>query len=162
MADPERLDPTLLAAGQCNEETQLDQLGFGEMLMQIAPQFGVGDVGVPEDGARVSQRDLLAFGVAVRVLELQQIVVISFGQTIPSSLDGSLDPSIVTGDRLGDIHTTQFFQLVIEHAIEKGGPPRLREGVKHRRNVAPDRLTLGTRRAVHPAVLDDLAIARVE
>jgi hypothetical protein len=31
MSDPERLDPTLLAAGQRDEEAQLNQFGFGEV-----------------------------------------------------------------------------------------------------------------------------------
>lgn len=145
MADPQSLDPPSRAAGERDEETQLDQFGLGEMPVQALPQFIVSDVGVPRDGSGVPQGDLLTFGVSIRIRELQQIVVVGFGEPIPSSLDGSLDASIVTCNRLRHIHPTEFFQLVIEHAFEKRGVPCLGERVQYRRDVAPDGLALGSR-----------------
>jgi len=58
--DAERLDPSLLSQGQPNEEAKLDQLGVREMLAQFRPQRRIGDLGIPDDGARVRQCHLLA------------------------------------------------------------------------------------------------------
>ncbi|HJU52031.1 MAG TPA: hypothetical protein VJ815_06825 [Acidimicrobiia bacterium] len=79
MADPQGLDPTLLSAGEGNEEAQLHQLRFGEMAMEIGPELVVGDLGIPEDGARVAEGGLFPLVVAVRVLELKELVVMRFG-----------------------------------------------------------------------------------
>ena len=59
MADAERLDPPLLSAGQRNEEAELDQLWLGEVRVKSRPEFLVGKVRVPDDGAGVAQRRLL-------------------------------------------------------------------------------------------------------
>jgi hypothetical protein len=162
VADPQRLDPSLLAAGQGDEESQFDQFRFGEVGMEVRPESVVGEVRVPDDGAGIAQRGLLPVGEAIGVLELQEIVVVGFGEALPSSLDGSLDASIVTGDRLRHVYTAKLLDLVVEHAVEKRRPPCLGEGVEHRGNVTTDRLALRPGCAVDPAVFDDLAVARVE
>ena len=79
MADPEGLDPPLLSAGQGDEEAQFDQLGLGEMAMEIGPELVVGNVGIPKDGAGVAEGGLLPLVKSIRVLELKELVVISFG-----------------------------------------------------------------------------------
>jgi len=65
VVDTEGLDPTLLPAGQGDEEPELDQLGLAEVLVKLAPQLIVGDLRVPDDGARVAERRFLPLGVAV-------------------------------------------------------------------------------------------------
>src|SRR5262245_64973624 len=100
MADPERLDPPLLAQGQRDEEAELDQLGIGEMPAQLRPQRLVGDLRVPYDRARVRQRHLLALGEPGRLGEVQEVVVFLFGQPLPSGLDGALYASVFALDRL--------------------------------------------------------------
>ena len=162
MADPQRLDPSLLAARQSDKEPQLDQLRIGEVGMEVRPERIVGEVRVPDDGAGVAQSGLLPVSEPIGVLELQEVVVIGFGEALPSSLDGSLDPSIVTGDRFRDIDPAQLFDLVVEHSIEERGPPRLSECMQDGWNVAPNGLTLRAGRAVDPAVFDDLTVAGVE
>ena len=79
MADPEGLDPALLTAGEGDEEPEFNQLWFGEVAMEIGPELVVGDVGVPKDGAGVSQGRLLPLVETIRVLELKELVVVGFG-----------------------------------------------------------------------------------
>ncbi len=57
--DAERLDPSLLAQGEGDEEPELNQFGDREVLVEALPQGIVSDVRVPDDGARVGQRGLL-------------------------------------------------------------------------------------------------------
>lgn len=158
VADVEGLDPSLLPAGEGDEEAQFDQFGVGEMLVELLPQSVVGDGGVPQDGARVPEGRLLTFREALRGLELEQFAVVGFGQSFPSSLDGSLDPSIFAGDRFGHIDPAQLLDLVIEDTVEEGGAPGLGEGVEDGRYVSADRLAFGAGGAVHPPVLDDLSV----
>ena len=98
MPDVERLDPPLLPERQRDEEPELDQLGNGEVPVEVLPEGVVGDLRVPHDGACVGEGDLLPLGEFVRVGEVQQLVVFLFGQSLPSSLDGALDPSVLTFD----------------------------------------------------------------
>ena len=100
MADAERLDPALLTQCQRDEKPQLHKLGIGEMLVQLSPQSVVGNVGIPDDRAGVSQRDFFALAETRRALEFEEIVVLLFAQSFPPSLDGSLDPSVLAVDRL--------------------------------------------------------------
>ena len=162
VADSQRLDPALLATRQSDEEPELDKFRLGEVLMELRPESLIGEIGIPENGAGVAKRGLLPFGVAVGVLELQEVVIVGFGEPVLSSLDRSLDASILTGDRLRDIDPAQLLDLVVEHSIEKCGAPRLGEGVQDRRNVGSNRLTLRSRSAVRPSILDDLTVCRVE
>ena len=104
MTDAERFDPALLAERQCYEEAQLHQFGNRKMLVQPLPKRVGGDVGIPGDGTRISERDLFAFRKFGRVREVEQIVVLRFRESLPSSLDGSLDASIFAIDGLGDIN----------------------------------------------------------
>lgn len=110
MANTEGFDPTLLPAGQGNEEPQLDQFRFCEVPVQLFPQLVIGDVGIPQNGAGVPQRRLFPVGEPVRVFEAEQLVVIGFGESLPSSLDGPLDSSVVAVDGFGNIHSAQLFE----------------------------------------------------
>lgn len=162
MADPERLDPTLLTARQGNEEPQLDEFWLREVLMELLPESVVGQARIPQNGAGVTKRGLLTVAIALGVLELQELVVIGFGEPVLPSLDRSLDTSVLAGDRLRDVDPAQLLDLMIENPIEERRAPRLSEGVQDRRNVGSDGLTFRSRRAVRPTVLDDLAIFRIQ
>jgi hypothetical protein len=71
VADAQRLDPALLAAGEGDEKAELDELSLAEIRVQLLPERVVGYAGVPDDGAGIGERDLLAFGEAIGVLEIQ-------------------------------------------------------------------------------------------
>ena len=49
------------------------------MAMEIGPELVVGNVGIPKDGAGVAEGGLLPLVKSIRVLELKELVVISFG-----------------------------------------------------------------------------------
>ncbi len=67
MVDAKRFDPALLSQGERDEKTQFDQFGNGEVLMELLPKSIVGDLGVPDDGAGISQRDFFALSEFVRI-----------------------------------------------------------------------------------------------
>lgn len=71
VADAESLDPSLLSAGQCDEESQFDQLGLREVFMELPPESLIGDGGVPDDRTGVAQRGLLPLGETGGLFELQ-------------------------------------------------------------------------------------------
>ena len=98
VTDAEGLDPSLLPAGQCNEEPQFHQFRLREVLMELSPENLIGNRRIPDDCTRIAQRCLLAGGETIGLFELEKIVVVGLGEPFPSSLDGSLDSSIVTGD----------------------------------------------------------------
>jgi len=98
MADAQCLDPTLLAARERDEKAELDQLSLVEMPVQALPQRVVCDAGVPDDGARVSERRLLSFAESVRVLKVQELLVLLFGDRLLSRPDRSLYASILALD----------------------------------------------------------------
>ena len=62
MFEAQCFDPSLLTERECDEEPQLDQLGNAEVLVEFRPQGVVRNLRIPDDRARVGQRDLLAFG----------------------------------------------------------------------------------------------------
>jgi hypothetical protein len=49
------------------------------MAMEVGPELVVGDVGVPEDGARVAKSGLLPLVETIRILKLKKLVVVGFG-----------------------------------------------------------------------------------
>ncbi|HSF20901.1 MAG TPA: hypothetical protein VLA81_02585 [Burkholderiales bacterium] len=95
MPDPERLDPPLLPQRQRDEEPQLDQLRDAEVLMELRPKRVIRDLGIPDDGTRVGQRNLLPLGELRRRREFEELVVLIFAEAFPSSLDGSLNASVL-------------------------------------------------------------------
>ena len=90
------------------------------MLVQFLPQRVVGDVGVPRDGASVSERDFFSLGELVRIGEIEQLVIFCFRESLPSSLDGALHASIFALNRLGDVNPAKLLQRVIRDSVAKG------------------------------------------
>ena len=81
-----------------------------KVLMQFCPQRVIGDVGIPGDSAGVSQRDFFPLGELVRVGEVEQLVILLFGEALPSSLDGALHASIFALDRFRNVDPAELFQ----------------------------------------------------
>jgi hypothetical protein len=81
---------------------------------------------------------------------------------LPSSLDGPLDSSILTFDRLGDIDPAKLFDLMIQDAVQERGAPGVGESVEDGWHVRADGLAFGSGGGMGPAVFDDLAISRVK
>ena len=113
VADAQRLDPPLLPKGQGDEEAQLHQLGNREVLVKLRPERVVGDPGVPDDGAGVRESNLLPLGELVRLGEVQQLVVLLLGESLPSRLDGSLDPSVLALDGFRHVDPAELFEAVV-------------------------------------------------
>ena len=151
--DAERLDPALLPQGERDEEPELDELGNCEVLVEPLPESVVGDLRIPDDGARVGQRGLLARGEPVRVGEVEQLVVLLFGESLPSGLDGALDPSVFALDGFGDVDPAEFLDAVVKDAVAKCQIPRLREGPNDAGVVCADRLALGPGRPLAPGLV---------
>jgi hypothetical protein len=159
--DAEGLDPPLLPEGERDEEAQLDELRNREEPVELLPQRLVGDVGIPDDRARVGQRRLLARAELLGVRERQQLVVLLFGQAFPSALDGALDASVVARDRFRDVDPTELLHGVVEGTVPERQIPRLREGADDGGIVRADRLALGTGRALtarQVEIAEDLGI----
>jgi hypothetical protein len=98
--DAECFDPALLSKRQRDKKSKLNQLGDREVSVQLFPQSIVGNVGVPRNRAGVGQRDFLSLAELVRFTKVEQLIVFLFRESLPSSLDGALDASIFTLDRL--------------------------------------------------------------
>ena len=79
MLDVERAQPALLAHGQCDEITDLDQFRLAEMLVQPRPEVVV-DRQVPGDRLGIGQGGLLPFVVVRRGFEIDQVAIVVFDQ----------------------------------------------------------------------------------
>ena len=70
MFDAKGFDPALLTEGEANKKTELDQFWNRKVSMQFGPELVVGNVGVPRDGAGVSQRNFFSLGEFVGIGEI--------------------------------------------------------------------------------------------
>ena len=95
MPDPQSFDPALLPERQRDEASKFNELGNREVLVEFRPEGIVCDLRVPDDGAGIGQRHLLALREPVGIGEVEELLVFLFGQALPSSLDGTLDPSVL-------------------------------------------------------------------
>lgn len=89
------------------------------MLAQLRPQRVVGNIRVPDNSARISQRRLLPFGKFVGTLKIKKLVVLGFGESLPPTLDGSLNASILAVDRFGNIDAAHLLDLVLQDTVSK-------------------------------------------
>src|SRR5262245_30204683 len=87
VVDAQQPDPALLAEGQGDEATKLDEFGLGEVLPDALPQL-VEVLLSPGDRLGVRERGLLAVVVLVRRLEVQQLVVLRLLEAGGRCLDG--------------------------------------------------------------------------
>jgi hypothetical protein len=119
MADTQCLDPALLAERQRYEKTELDELGNREVAVQLLPEGRIGNIGIPDDRAGVRERHFLPLGELIRALKIEELIVILFRQSLPSSLDGSLHASIFAVDRFRHINPAHFLEFMIDDAVPK-------------------------------------------
>ncbi len=147
MANSQRFDPALLTEGQRNKEAEFNEFRNCEMPVQFFPQRVIRDIGVPDNGARVRERHLLSLGKLVRAFKVEKVVILGFGESLPSTLDGPLDSSILAVDRFGDVDAADFLDAMFEDAVSKCEVPRLRESPDDVGVVCPDRLAFGAGRA---------------
>jgi hypothetical protein len=77
--DAEGLDPALLPVRERHEVAELDDLLLAEVQPQPLPQGVVRALGIPDQRAGVEERRLLALVVAIRPLELEELVVVMLG-----------------------------------------------------------------------------------
>ena len=153
VADAQCLDPALLAQRQPDEEAQLDQLRVAEVFVQLLPQRVVGQRGLPDDGAGIGERGLLALGELIGVGVVQQLGVLRLWNAPRSRPDRSLRPSILALDGLRDVDAAQLLEVVVEYALAEGGHPGLREGADDGRHMRANRLALGPWRAMDAGIL---------
>ena len=103
--DTQGLDPSLPARDVADERSELDQLRFGEVLVELFPHLIIITRRVPADGVGVTERYALAFGEERRLLEVVETVQLFFvrklrGILLPSGPDGALITSIIASERL--------------------------------------------------------------
>jgi hypothetical protein len=89
------------------------------MPVQLFPQGVVRDIGVPDNRAGVSKRRLLPLGKFIGTLKVKQLVILGFGESLPSTLDGPLNASILAVDRLGNIDAAHLLDLMLQDAVAK-------------------------------------------
>jgi hypothetical protein len=89
------------------------------MPVQLFPQGVIRNIGVPDNRARISERHLFSFGKFGRTLKVKQLVVLGFGESLPSTLDGPLDPSVLAINRLGNIDPAHLFDFMIQDTVSK-------------------------------------------
>lgn len=123
------------------------------MLVKLRPERVVGDLSVPDDGAGVREGSFLPFRELVRLGEIQQLVVLRFGESLPSGPDGALDPSVLALNRFRYVDAAEFFKTVVQDAVAEGQLPGLRKRPDDTRVVRPDRLALGSRRPLDAGTL---------
>src|SRR5450432_537727 len=108
----EQPQPALLAEGERDEAAKLYQFGLGELAVQPLPEHVV--VGQsPRDGLGVAERSLLPLAEPVRGLEVQQVVILSFGEALLGRLDRALVTAVLTVDRPRDVDPAQLLDAVI-------------------------------------------------
>jgi hypothetical protein len=149
VSDAPRLDHALLAERQRDERAELDDLRFAEVLPQTRPERIVDGRGIPDQVARVLERDLLPLAVVLGALEVEQVGVVRFGQLLPRT-EGALRASVVAADRLGDVVPAELLERMLDEAAAEDALPAARERPGDVGDVRADRLRL---RAGRPELL---------
>ena len=142
--DLERVNPALSAGEDADGIADLDELGLGEVLLQIRPQDIVRPRRVPGNRVGVAQGDLLALGEARRVFVVLEVREPIFADGLLSGPDRALDRSIGAVERRRDPHPKELLQLVVDNPTLEDVLPGIDEATDHRGDVRPDQLDLGT------------------
>ncbi len=95
------------------------------MPVELLPKHVIRNIGVPDNSACVGERYLLSLSKFVRSLKVKKLVVFGLGESLPSTLDGPLDPSILTVDRFGNVDAAHLLNLVFQDAVSECEVPRL-------------------------------------
>src|ERR671919_2487551 len=97
VVDVEEAQPGLLAEREADEAAQLDELGLVEVRVQALPEVVVRIAG-PDDRLRVGQGGLLAIGVALGGLEVEQLVVLALLEPLAAAALGALVAAVLALD----------------------------------------------------------------
>ena len=119
VANTQCFDPALLTERQRYEKSELDELGNREVAVQLLPEGRIGNIGIPDDRTGVRERHFLPLGELIRTLKIEELIVILFRQSLPSSLDGSLHASIFAVDRFRHVDPAHFLEFMIDDAVPK-------------------------------------------
>ena len=57
MSDPQCLDPALLSEGERDEKAEFDEFFSRKMPMEFFPECVIGNFRIPDNRARIGQRD---------------------------------------------------------------------------------------------------------
>src|SRR5205807_8438921 len=109
----------------------------------------------------VDGRRLLPLVEAIGALDLGPPGVALLDEPLLSAPERPLRPSVVAVDRLRDADAAELLERVVDDALPEDRLPRAHERLRNRRNVEPDGLRLGTRRAVAPGMLHVLGELRI-
>src|SRR4051794_8067087 len=129
MIDAEQPNPALLAEGQGDATTELDELLLGEVGVQTCPQ-SVEVLAAPGDGLGVRERSLLPVVVQVGGLEVEEFVVLLFPKSRRGGLLGALVAAELALDGPGDVHPAQVLDRMFDDAAVELGLPTVGEGPK--------------------------------
>ena len=79
VVDVEQAQPALLTEREADHASELDELRLAEVAVQALPQRIAG-VEVPGDRLGICERRLLAIVIAIRLLEVQQVLDVGLDQ----------------------------------------------------------------------------------
>src|SRR5882672_728033 len=161
MIDIQQPQPALLAKGQADHATELDQFRFAEVRVHALPESIVGRR-VPGYRLRVRKGGLLSLVVVLRLLEIEQVPdLVLDHRAAGRRLDRTLVAAVLAFDGARNVEAAQLLDGVIERAIPEDIAPGVREEPEAGRNVRADRRALGSGRALPLATLHLLAHLRV-
>src|SRR5258708_7027971 len=92
----------------------------------------------PGDRLGVGGRGFLPVAVARRRLEVQQLVVLAFGEAGGRGRDRALVAAVFTLDRAGDVDPAQLLDLVVAHPMPEDVIPRPGEEPEAGGDVRPN------------------------
>ena len=98
MLDVEQAQPALLAHGEGDKTTKLHKLGLGKMFIHSLPKRIIG-IQMPRDGLGIGQRSFLPFVIPVRLLKVQQLIVLRLFEARFDRFDGTLIAAVLAVDR---------------------------------------------------------------
>ena len=134
MTDAPGLDHTLLAVGERDERTELDDLLLAEVLAEACPERIVDTLRIPDEVAREEERRLLPLGERVRALEFEQLAVVRLVQLV-SRPERPLRASVLAADRLRDVDAAELLQRMLDDPPAEDLVPATRERLRDVGNV---------------------------
>jgi hypothetical protein len=146
--DVERMDPSLPACEEADDESHLHDLGWCEVGVELFPEKVIGRARIPRDRVRVPERDALAFREERRALVFVEGVVALFldGLLVGLFLFGpnrALRSSIHAVERRRDAHPQKLLQLVLDDPLLEGRQPHRVEALHGLGDVRQHELDFG-------------------
>src|SRR6266568_5526933 len=145
--DVQHPQPALLPEREPDEAAKLDKFRLAEVLPHPVPEL-IGRRQMPGDRLGIGERGLFPVAVARRGLEVQQLVVLAFGQAGGRGGDRAPVAAVLALDRAGDVDPAQLLELVVTHAVAEDVVPRPGEEPETGGDVCADRGAFRPRRAL--------------